>query len=416
MAVFWKKEKEIDKVLKKYGAAKGSAILTYYYSFVVAARRQFEFGRPTAELIPILATAVMRDHDKSFFAEYSKFFQEQFTNKALVAELDKAGNMYFDPMIFGGGQTTSPAVAKESEIPIQTNDPIEFLNWKAKDIMRNQKMLNQDGSISLISPIYYPETFASNILRFCKERYEKDGEKKIRSEFIITSFYSSICATILYKKNAPRIVERISSDHPLSAFNNFLDIEYADVAAEELLGTSNGQPLAETIWGIIQPYIGVCQNVFNSVSILDDEVFLAAIKNAYTMGMIVGDKYTSGQNKATLDLFTEKDVFKIESPYEINEETNGRAVKITGWLHGSGDNLMISISTARGGDAEIKVFPLNSSEQHILDRVAFICDTNYQETSIYGKLADKGRWHSELHYAFMEFTSSHADQLKKEIK
>lgn len=422
--MFWKKqkEKEIEKVIKRFGEEKGTAILTYYYTFTKGLQKRDLFARSITDIAQLLFFAIEKERGESFLAEFKRFNSENTSNKALVDELDQTGDQFFNPKLLRGPNPISESASSKKEpAHIQINDLndinnlIGFLDFKAKETLQKHGLLKQDGTLPILSAIYCPEAFANNVMHFCRDEYKEDGELRIRSEYLVTSFYSSICATILYKKNAPFIAKDSRGDYPLFTLNHYINLEYVDWAAEELLGTKNGQPLAESIWKLIAPFIASCLNIFDDVSQLDDRIVLAAIKNSYTIGMLVGDKYSCGQNKTALDIITEKDFFEINSPYEICEETTGKAVRIEGTLSIDGNNLSLLLSDYRSGDATIRVFPIDSQEQQGLTRIAAADSSDFRQISVYGKLVDKGRWDSELHHAFIKFTPQHAKLLKTKL-
>lgn len=68
-------------------------------------------------------------------------------------------------------------------------------------LMKDNNLLNDEGKITVIDGLYRPDEFTRSVLKYCKRKYASLGEEKVHGEYIITSFYGSICATIFYSKN-----------------------------------------------------------------------------------------------------------------------------------------------------------------------------------------------------------------------
>ena len=160
-------------------------------------------------------------------------------------------------------------------------------------VMKDNNLLNEQGKITIIESLYRPDEFVRSVLQYCNRKYASLGEEKVRGEYIITSFYGSICAAIFHSKDNTIFANGKVFDY----LNEHIDVEFTDVNAERLLGTKSGEEKAEQIWGIIAPYVRFSQTVFNDLTILTEDVILAAMKNAYEIGMLTAFYYLSGRYK-----------------------------------------------------------------------------------------------------------------------
>jgi hypothetical protein len=202
----------------------------------------------------------------------------------------------------------------------------DSLRYCCSDILRSNQLLLDDGSAPIVEEIYQPEEFAKSVLAYCKKKYAAFGEQKIRSECIITSFYGAICATIFFYRDKAGM----SATTNYSYLNEHIDIEFADVNAERLLGTKAGEEKAEGIWNLITPFIEYSHDIFRREWELSDELILEAMKNAYKIGMLVAvhdqtiiNQQTLGQTVAGTNILS--DVIDNAS---VNENTGGyRIVK-----------------------------------------------------------------------------------------
>ena len=167
------------------------------------------------------------------------------------------------------------------------------LAGKAGEVMRNNDLLGDDGAAEVIPEIYQPEEFTKAVLSYCKRKYVSLGEKKIRGECIITSFYGSICAVVLHQRDP----NGMRNCNVFSYLSDHLDVEFTDVNAERLLGTKAGEEKAEAIWSLLSPYLSLTQTVFDAVDELTDEIMLEAMKHSYVLGMLVAKYYTSEKRK-----------------------------------------------------------------------------------------------------------------------
>lgn len=182
---------------------------------------------------------------------------------------------------------------EDTQYIIENKKAIIALDNAGFQIMKDNNLLNDDGKVPVIDGLYRPDEFVQSVLTYCTRKYAPLGEKKVRSEYVITSFYGSICATIFHSKNN----EAFTGTTVFEYLNEHIDVEFTDVNAERLLGTKAGEEKAERIWGIISPYINFSQKIFNNASVLTDNVILAAMKNAYEIGMVTALHYLSGKDK-----------------------------------------------------------------------------------------------------------------------
>ena len=185
------------------------------------------------------------------------------------------------------------AGVEDTQYLIENKKAITVLDNVGFKIMKDNNLLNEEGKITIIESLYRPDEFVKSVLRYCKKKYASLGEEKTRGEYIITSFYGSICATIFHAKDNNAFVGTTIFDY----LNEHIDVEFTDVNAEKLLGTKADEEKAEYIWGIIAPYVNFSQTVFNDLSVLTEDVIFTAMKNAYEIGMLTAFYYLSGKDK-----------------------------------------------------------------------------------------------------------------------
>lgn len=185
------------------------------------------------------------------------------------------------------------AGVEDTQYLLENKKAIITLDNVGFKVMKDNNLLNEQGKITIIDSLYRPDEFVRAVLQYCKRKYASLGEEKMRGELIITSFYGSICATIFHAKDNT-IYE---NSNVFDYLNEHIDVEFADVNAERLLGTKSGEEKAEQIWRIIAPYVRFTQTVFNDLTVLNDDVFMAAMKNAYEIGMLTAFYYLAGKDK-----------------------------------------------------------------------------------------------------------------------
>lgn len=185
------------------------------------------------------------------------------------------------------------AGVKDRGLVIDSQKAKAALAGKAAEVLKANDLIEQDGSVEVIPNIFQPDTFTEKVLMYCKRKYASLGEKKVRGECIITSYYGSICAVVLSQRDP-------EGTHDCDIFdylNNNIDIEFTDVNAERLLGTKAGEEKAEAIWELLSPYLSLTQAVFDAVDELSDDIMLEGMKHAYVLGMLVAKSYTSEKRK-----------------------------------------------------------------------------------------------------------------------
>lgn len=185
------------------------------------------------------------------------------------------------------------AGVEDTQYLIENKKAITVLDNVGFKLMKDNNLLNDEGKITVIDSLYRPDEFVKSVFRYCNRKYASLGEEKVRGEYIITSFYGSICATIFHSKDENAFADTKVFDY----LNEHIDVEFTDVNAEKLLGTKAGEEKAEYIWSIIAPYVNFSQTVFNDLSVLTEDVIFAAMKNAYEIGMLTAFYYLAGKDK-----------------------------------------------------------------------------------------------------------------------
>ena len=185
------------------------------------------------------------------------------------------------------------AGVEDTQYLIENQKAIVTFNNVGYKIMKDNNLLNEEGKITIIESLYRPDEFVKSVFRYCKRKYASLGEEKVRGEYVITSFYGSICAAVFHSKDNAIFTNTKVFEY----LNDHIDVEFTDVNAERLLGTKAGEEKAEHIWNIIAPYVRFSQTVFNDLTVLTEEVIFAAMKNAYEIGMLTALYYLEGKDK-----------------------------------------------------------------------------------------------------------------------
>lgn len=175
-----------------------------------------------------------------------------------------------------------------------SNSPLQYQNAlrnKLMDIVEEHNF-SGNGVVELYAGIYQPIDFCRQAYEYCQKQYGQYGEDRVRSEYIMTSFYGAICTVALWQK------------YPNSYDNNSawdvlfqqIDVEFTDANAEALLGTKQGEEKAEQIYSII------CELIKPAKAIMADhkdekEVCLFAMQQAYMLGMLIAKREISSEKK-----------------------------------------------------------------------------------------------------------------------
>ena len=86
------------------------------------------------------------------------------------------------------------AGVEDTQYLIENKKAIITLDNVGFKLMKDNNLLNDEGKITIIDSLYRPDEFVQSVLQYCNRKYASLGEEKVRGEYIITSFYGSICA------------------------------------------------------------------------------------------------------------------------------------------------------------------------------------------------------------------------------
>ncbi len=185
---------------------------------------------------------------------------------------------------------------EDTQYILENKKYIEELDNYGYDIADDNDLLNGQefyDAIEECGDVYSPDEFINAVMHYCRKKYAPLGENKVRGEYIITSFYGSICAALFYAKDNS-VFDNID---PFNYLTENIDVEFTDRNAERMLQTKAGEEKAEYIWSIILPYVKFSQEIFSKTSKLTDELILCAIKNAYEIGLLTAFYYINGRDK-----------------------------------------------------------------------------------------------------------------------
>ena len=188
------------------------------------------------------------------------------------------------------------AGVEDTQYVLENEEYIQELDNYGYDIADDNDLLNGQefyDAIEECGDVYRPDEFINAVMHYCRKKYAPLGENKVRGEYIITSFYGSICAALFYAKDTS-VFDNIE---PFNYLMENIDVEFTDRNAERMLQTKAGEEKAEYIWSIILPYVKFSQEIFSKTSKLTDELILCAIKNAYEIGLLTAFYYINGRDK-----------------------------------------------------------------------------------------------------------------------
>ena len=188
------------------------------------------------------------------------------------------------------------AGVEDSQYIIENNEYIRELDDCGYEIADDNDLLNDQDfydAIEECGDVYRPDEFINAVMHYCRKKYAPLGENKIRGEYIITSFYGSICAALFYAKDNS-VFDNIE---PFDYLVENIDVEFTDRNAERMLQTKAGEEKAEYVWSIILPYVKFSQEIFSKTTKLTDELILCAMKNAYEIGLLTAFYYINGRDK-----------------------------------------------------------------------------------------------------------------------
>ena len=124
----------------------------------------------------------------------------------------------------------------------------------------------------------------SDIYEFCNQCYE--DKNKLKEEYFISSYYSAICLTILYKK----IPNAFTPDNAYDILKSQFDVEYCDVYSDILFGYENQGSESYEIWSIFLPYLKILLEAMGAGN-NSEEIIVNGMKNALYMGSAVANTY-----------------------------------------------------------------------------------------------------------------------------
>ena len=188
------------------------------------------------------------------------------------------------------------AGVEDTQYIIENEEYIRELDNYGYDIAEDNGLLNGQefyDAIEECGDVYRPDEFINAVMHYCRKKYAPLGENKVRGEYIITSFYGSICAALFYAKDNS-VFDNVE---PFNYLMENIDVEFTDRNAERMLQTKAGEEKAEYVWSIISPYVKFSQEIFSKTSKLTDELILCAMKNAYEIGLLTAFYYINGRDK-----------------------------------------------------------------------------------------------------------------------
>jgi len=171
---------------------------------------------------------------------------------------------------------------------ISLDKAVQKMTMEAEHIIDLNGLRNSDGSIEIERSIYEKERFTSRMLNYCQQRYASLGREKVWSESIISSFYGSICVTMLYYLRQSDFINISSFDY----LKEHVNLEELDRNAEKLLGFHAGDDKSDSLWNIIYPFVTICNKTISHIESETDikAAVQDAAESAYVIGMVYAKK------------------------------------------------------------------------------------------------------------------------------
>lgn len=198
-----------------------------------------------------------------------------------------------ESLLHAGVKDKSDMYSLEKAINLMTDD--------AYARIEQNDLLDSDGRVSIEHEIYCKESFAKSIYSYCKRQYNSLGDDKIWSESILSSFYGSICTTLLFY-NDRKGFEGIS---PFAYLCDHVDIDELERNAEKLLHIQHNEEKTEELWNLIYSFVTSCKKIIAKLE--DDSQSEAAVidasESAYVMGMLFAMRHNEKkqEKRASLD-------------------------------------------------------------------------------------------------------------------
>lgn len=137
---------------------------------------------------------------------------------------------------------------------------------------------DEEPKDKFIKEIFDSQIFVKKVFSFVTDYYA-DRPDIIDDEYIITSYYGAICATIMWLQGDKKFNSLTAWDHLEESF----DVEFTDVEAERLMGITDNDEAIESVWDI-------CQEYFYTIEALvcedDNDTVAEEMEGAYKLGML----------------------------------------------------------------------------------------------------------------------------------
>lgn len=200
----------------------------------------------------------------------------ELANEILEMYDDDDVRKFKEVLIESGDLDRSTVFTLEKAIDVMTDE--------AYEIIEENNLLDEEGRISTEKKIFCKEDFARAIYSYCKRRYGSLGNEKIWSESIISSFYGSICTTLLFYKDEDSF-NGITSYNYLS---DHVDVDELERNAEKLLNIRQNEGKTDELWNLIYSFVTLCKSTINKVEDSSDieSAVIDANESAYVMGML----------------------------------------------------------------------------------------------------------------------------------
>lgn len=139
--MFHNRQKEIKKVLNRYGQIEGTRLLTYLYTFTKTSLALMKTNKQAADdFTSSFVKYILEKHGQEYLDKYSGFFHDNLKNMSLQIELSKTGNKYLDDNIAAyicKRNTPSESIAKSINSDEQSKTSVQPI--PSKEILGRDK-------------------------------------------------------------------------------------------------------------------------------------------------------------------------------------------------------------------------------------------------------------------------------------
>ena len=226
-------------------------------------------------------------------------------NQGLLDEAMALANdileLYDDDGVEQFKQSLIKAGVKDKSSIFSLEKVIDLMTDEAYNLIKQNNLFDSNGNISTVHEICCKESFARSVFSYCKKQYNSLGKDKIWSESIISSFYGSICTTLLFYTDS----KGFEGIKPFEYLCDHVDIDELERNAENLLSIRQNEEKINALWNLIYSFVKSCKTTIEKLENSSDaeSAVIDASESAYVMGMLFAMRHNEKkqEKRASLD-------------------------------------------------------------------------------------------------------------------